>query len=74
MLCSRKAVNCEEAARKLGRLGVTAVGQKCDITDASDVAELRDAALKAFGKIDILINNSGAAWGAPTEDYPLEGW
>ena len=74
MLCSRKAVNCQEAARKLKRLGVNAVGKKCDITDSSDVAELRDAALKAFGKIDILINNSGAAWGAPTEDYPLKGW
>lgn len=74
MLCSRKAVNCQEAARKLKRLGVNAVGKKCDITDSSDVAQLRDAALKAFGKIDILINNSGAAWGAPTEDYPLKGW
>ena len=74
MLCSRKAANCEEAARKLKRLGVNAVGKKCDITDSSDVAQLRDAALKAFGKIDILINNSGAAWGAPTEDYPLKGW
>lgn len=74
MLCSRKAVNCDEAARKLEQLGVTAIGKKCDITDSSDVTELRDAALKAFGKIDILINNSGAAWGAPTEDYPLEGW
>jgi gluconate 5-dehydrogenase len=74
MLCSRKADNCEEAARKLEQLGVTAAGKKCDITDSSDVTELRDAAFKAFGKIDILINNSGAAWGAPTEDFPLEGW
>ena len=74
MLCSRKAVNCEEAARKLRQLDVTAIGKKCDITNSSDVAELRDAALKEFGKIDILINNSGAAWGAATEDYPLEGW
>ncbi len=74
MLCSRKADKCEEAALKFEQLGVHAVGKKCDITDASDVAGLRDAALKAFGKIDILINNSGAAWGAPTEDYPFEGW
>jgi gluconate 5-dehydrogenase len=74
MLCSRKAVSCEEAAGKLEQTGVTAVGQKCDITDSSDVTALRDAALKAFGKIDILVNNSGAAWGAATEDYPLKGW
>jgi gluconate 5-dehydrogenase len=74
MLCSRKVANCEEAAGKLKQLDVNAVGKKCDITDSSDVAELRDAALKAFGRIDILINNSGAAWGAAVEDYPLEGW
>ena len=24
--------------------------------------------------IDNLVNNSGATWGAPTEDYPIEGW
>jgi len=63
MLCSRKAVNCEEAARKLEQLGVTAIGKKCDITDSSDVTELRDAALKTFGKIDILINNSRCCLG-----------
>ena len=24
--------------------------------------------------IDFLINNAGAAWGAPFDDYPIEGW
>ena len=38
MLCSRKAANCEEAARKLEQLSVNAIGKKCDITDSSDVA------------------------------------
>ncbi len=27
-----------------------------------------------FGRIDILVNNAGTVWGAPAEDYPLEGW
>src|SRR5699024_6918148 len=27
-----------------------------------------------FGKIDILVNNSGATWGAPVEEMPLEAW
>ena len=74
VLCSRKEANCEDAARKLLQLGVRAVGKKCNITEPSDITELRDFTLKEFGKIDILINNSGAAWGAPAEDYPLEGW
>lgn len=74
VLCSRKEAKCEEAARNLQKLGIKAAGKKCDITNPSDITELRDFALKEFGKIDILINNSGAAWGAPTEDYPLDGW
>ncbi|MBW2029759.1 MAG: SDR family oxidoreductase [Deltaproteobacteria bacterium] len=74
LVCSRKEANCREAAQSLGRLGVDARGMKCDITDPSDIHELKDYALKEFGKIDVLINNSGATWGAPTEDYPIEGW
>jgi len=27
-----------------------------------------------MGEIDILLNNAGAAWGAPAEDHPLEAW
>jgi NAD(P)-dependent dehydrogenase (short-subunit alcohol dehydrogenase family) len=27
-----------------------------------------------FGKIDILINNAGASWGAPAEEHSLEAW
>jgi len=33
-----------------------------------------DEALKRLGHIDILINNAGATWGAPAEDYPVEAW
>jgi gluconate 5-dehydrogenase len=30
--------------------------------------------MQRLGRIDILINNAGATWGAPAEDYPLEAW
>jgi gluconate 5-dehydrogenase len=33
-----------------------------------------DDTVKEFGRVDVLVNNSGANWGAPPEDYPLEGW
>jgi NAD(P)-dependent dehydrogenase (short-subunit alcohol dehydrogenase family) len=74
VLCSRKKTNCEEAAGKIAQLGVRAKGVKCDITKLEDITKARDLILHEFGKIDILINNSGATWGAVTEDYPLEGW
>ena len=74
VLCSRKEANCKEAATKLQAKGVRAEGVHCDIVNPDDVNRLRDFVLKKFGKIDILVNNSGATWGAPTEEYPVEGW
>jgi NAD(P)-dependent dehydrogenase (short-subunit alcohol dehydrogenase family) len=74
VICSRKEGTCKEAAQRIARLGVEAAGMKCDITNPDDISRLRDFVMKKFGKIDILVNNSGATWGAPTEDYPLEGW
>jgi len=74
VLCSRKEANCKEAARRIERKGMQAVGVKCDVTNPDDIARLKNTVLKEFGKIDILVNNSGATWGAPAEDYSIEGW
>jgi gluconate 5-dehydrogenase len=30
--------------------------------------------MQRVGHIDVLVNNAGATWGAPAEDYPLEAW
>ena len=74
VICSRKESNCVEAAQGIEKIGVKASGYRCDITNPDDISGLRDFVLEKFGKIDILVNNSGATWGALTEDYPLEGW
>jgi len=74
VLCSRKEAGCKEAATRLQAKGVRAEGVRCDVVNPDDVNRLRDFVLKEFGKIDVLVNNSGASWGAPTEEYPVEGW
>lgn len=74
VICSRKEANCKNVARDIERLGVHAIGYKCDITNRDNIVSLKDFVLKEFGKIDILVNNSGATWGAPTEHYPIDGW
>ena len=74
VICSRKESNCVEAAKGIEKLGVRAAGFRCDVTDPDEITKLKDFVLKKFGRVDILINNSGATWGAPTEDYPLKGW
>ena len=33
-----------------------------------------DETMQRVGRIDVLVNNAGATWGAPMADYPLEAW
>ncbi|MFS0762934.1 MULTISPECIES: SDR family oxidoreductase [Peribacillus] len=74
VLCSRKKEACDEVASQIEKLGVKALSFKCDITNPSDVQEVVNETYREFGAIDILVNNSGASWGAPAVDMPLEAW
>lgn len=74
VVCSRKLENCEEAAHGIEKLGVKALGLACDVTQPDQVEAVKDATLKKFGRVDVLVNNSGKAWVAPPEELPLERW
>ncbi|MDV2888429.1 SDR family NAD(P)-dependent oxidoreductase, partial [Alkalihalophilus pseudofirmus] len=39
-----------------------------------DVKNVVEKTVETFGRIDILVNNSGATWGAPVEEMPLQAW
>lgn len=74
VICSRNLEACEEVAERLRGLGVQALALACDIANQDDVARVVDATEKRFGTIDILVNNSGATWGAPAAEMPLDAW
>src|SRR5512134_1642915 len=74
VVCSRKLENCEQAAAGLEKLGVKALGAACDVTKPEHVEAVKDATLKKFGRVDVLVNNSGRAWVAAPEDMPLDRW
>jgi gluconate 5-dehydrogenase len=75
VLSSRKQAELDQAVAYLAERGVTAYAIAADLGKEASVGPLVDAALeKLGGHIDILINNAGATWGAPAEDYPLEAW
>jgi NAD(P)-dependent dehydrogenase (short-subunit alcohol dehydrogenase family) len=72
VLCSRKLAACKEVQQEIEARGGNALALACDVTKLSDVEHVVEAAQERFGAIDILINNSGATWGAPAEDMPLD--
>ncbi len=72
--CSRRVENCEALVQEIQEMGGQALALKCDITKPEDVQAVVDATLERFGAIDILVNNSGASWGAPALEMPLEAW
>ncbi|OIK12731.1 SDR family oxidoreductase [Bacillus sp. MUM 13] len=74
VVCSRKEEACLEASESLKRLGIRTLAIKCDVTNREDVEHVISKTLDEFGAIDILVNNSGASWGAPAEEMPLDAW
>jgi gluconate 5-dehydrogenase len=72
VLCSRKLDACEQVKQEIEAKGGKALALACDVTKLEDVERVVAATQEKFGAIDILINNSGATWGAPAEDMPLE--
>ncbi len=74
MLTSRKSSDLQESVAHLKQLGIAAEYVAADSSDPQQVQAVVDATIERLGPVDILINNAGATWGAPAEDYPLEAW
>ena len=74
VLCARKKDRCEKAAEELRQLGIETLALGCDVRNATDIQAVVDASKSRFGRVDILINNAGASWGAPVEEMRLEHW
>jgi len=58
VLTSRNEEEGRRAAAKLRR-HENVTYRRLDVTDSKDIANLRDWILKAYGRVDILINNAG---------------
>lgn len=73
-LTARKKDELDEAVAHLKAQGVDATAWVCDLGKREQVAPTVEAILAKLGKIDVLVNNAGATWGAPAEDHSLEAW
>jgi len=73
-ISSRKAAACDAAAAELSGGGGTCVSLPQDVSTVEGCRALAEAYSKHEPKLDILLNNAGAAWGAPFDDFPESGW
>jgi rhamnose utilization protein RhaD (predicted bifunctional aldolase and dehydrogenase)/NAD(P)-dependent dehydrogenase (short-subunit alcohol dehydrogenase family) len=55
-------IDAAAAAEQAKVIGGSAVAVKCDVTDAVSVRAAFDQVIAAFGGVDILVSNAGAAW------------
>jgi len=74
VVCSRRVEACEEVSEGLKKIGVESFAITCDVTNPENVRNVVERTIEKFGRIDILVNNSGASWGALVEEMPLEAW
>lgn len=75
VISSRKLPNLQKAAAEIEQgCGTRVVPVACDLAKEQSIDSLVKTALENFPKIDVLVNNAGVTWGAPTLDFPLERW
>lgn len=59
VLSGRKRGPMDEAAKAISSNGAKATVRQTDVRDEKQMAELVDAAIAEFGKLDIMVNNAG---------------
>lgn len=73
IISSRKADACESAAAELSAFG-DVVAHPADLSTAEGVADLAAFVTRTFDRVDVLVNNAGATWGAPVDEFPVSGF
>jgi len=68
------ARNAEKADTALSALGGKGVFVALDVTDEGSCRAMAEATLERFGRLDILINNSGTSIRKPPEAYTAAEW
>ena len=72
-ITSRKSDQCNLKAEELSKFG-ECISIPADLTDMNEMDKLVKKITENENKLNILINNAGAAWGAPFDTFPENGW
>jgi NAD(P)-dependent dehydrogenase (short-subunit alcohol dehydrogenase family) len=72
-ISSRKKDVCDEVAAELSKKG-TCVAIPADLSTQAECNRLADEIADREGGLQILVNNAGANWGAPMDEFPEAAW
>ncbi len=74
IITARKIEACHEAAERLSAYG-ECVSMPSDLASEDGRAGFADAVRDRFDDtLHVLVNNAGATWGAPLDEFPQAGW
>ena len=71
---ARRVERIEALARELESGGRKAMAIQTDVTQSAQVQRLVDAAVAAYGRIDVMINNAGLMPHSPLERLKIADW
>jgi NAD(P)-dependent dehydrogenase (short-subunit alcohol dehydrogenase family) len=73
VISSRKVEDLERTAAELSTRG-ECHAIPADLSTPEGAVALAGATQEQFPSLHILVNNAGATWGAPLEEFPASGW
>ncbi|HKQ02723.1 MAG TPA: SDR family NAD(P)-dependent oxidoreductase [Actinomycetes bacterium] len=63
-----------ETLRQVTEQGGDGIAVRADVTDPRAATDLAAAAMDAYGRIDVLVNNAGTSWGSTGLDVTEDDW
>ena len=74
VIADRVADRVAAVAAEVRALGVDALGVTTDVANDDDMTALRDATFEHFGRVDVVMNNTGILTIGRPETIPLDEW
>ena len=75
IICARKQETIERVANEIeAATGAKVIGAAADVSNPGDVSRLVEIGIQRFGRIDILVTNSGGPPAGHFETFKLDDW
>ncbi|OFX46458.1 MAG: hypothetical protein A2046_04740 [Bacteroidetes bacterium GWA2_30_7] len=74
VICANEIISLKNSKEEILALGVDVLALEVDMSNAEDNKRIVDETIKRFGRVDILINNSGGPKPGTFFNFKIEDW